>query len=69
MRFGLCLIIKEKIGEIKKTWSDFTSLNHWVVRDYYRLVNSVNEFERQIQRLSDEAVGFFFFVINIYLCA
>lgn len=60
MRFGLCLIIKEKIGDIKKTWSDFTSLNHWVVRDYYRLANSVNEFEPQIQRLSDGAVGVFF---------
>lgn len=30
------------------------SLNHWVVGDYYRLVNSVNAFEPRIQALSDE---------------
>ncbi|CAI9112735.1 OLC1v1013222C1 [Oldenlandia corymbosa var. corymbosa] len=49
--------LKEKMGEIKKTWNDFSSLNYWVVRDYYRLVNSANEFEPQIQRLSDEKLS------------
>ncbi|KAI3841869.1 hypothetical protein MKW92_038066 [Papaver armeniacum] len=32
---------------------DFTSLNYWVVRDYYRLVESVNSLEHHIQTLSD----------------
>jgi len=32
-------------------------LNYWVVRDYYRLVNSVNAFEPQIQALSDEQLA------------
>ncbi|XP_078156909.1 preprotein translocase SecA family protein isoform X2 [Carex rostrata] len=38
--------------EIK--WKDVLNLNSWVVRDYYRLVSSVNSLEPQIQRLSDE---------------
>lgn len=46
--------VKDHLGLLSKTWSDYTSLNQWVVRDYYRLVNSVNAFEPQIQRLSDE---------------
>lgn len=33
------------------------NLNYWVVRDYYRLVNSVNSFESLIQRLSDEQLS------------
>ncbi|KAI3900870.1 hypothetical protein MKW92_009677 [Papaver armeniacum] len=37
----------------KKNWMDFTSLNYWVVRDYYRLVESVNSLEHHIQTLSD----------------
>ncbi|KAL3504266.1 hypothetical protein ACH5RR_034107 [Cinchona calisaya] len=49
--------LKENIGEIKKKWSDLTSLNYWVVKDYYRLVNSVNKLEPQIQRLSDEMLA------------
>lgn len=32
-------------------------MNYWVVRDYYRLVNSVNAFEPQIQALSDEQLA------------
>ncbi|KAM7257777.1 hypothetical protein ACFE04_013518 [Oxalis oulophora] len=44
----------KSIGGVTKVWSDITSLNNWVVRDYYRLVNTVNELEPQIQRLSDE---------------
>lgn len=56
-------LIQENLGRITKSWSDFTSLNYWVVRDYYRLVNSVNALELQIQRLSDEQVsGFQLFV-------
>ncbi|KAM7511113.1 hypothetical protein LguiB_009988 [Lonicera macranthoides] len=51
------IIDKENLGPITKSWTDFTSLNYWVVRDYYRLVNSVNAFELQIQRLSDEQLA------------
>jgi len=32
-------------------------LNYWVVRDYYRLVSSVNAFEPQIKALSDEQLA------------
>ncbi|KAI7739036.1 hypothetical protein M8C21_021905, partial [Ambrosia artemisiifolia] len=46
--------LKENIGRVTKTWGDFTSLNYWVVRDYYRLVGFVNSFEPHIQKLSDE---------------
>lgn len=46
--------LKEKIGKIKRKWGDLTSLNYWVVRDYYRLVDSVNSLEPQIQALSGE---------------
>ncbi|KAL4587260.1 hypothetical protein LXL04_000128 [Taraxacum kok-saghyz] len=46
--------LKENLGRVTKTWGDFTSLNYWVVRDYYRLVVFVNSFEPQIQKLSDE---------------
>ncbi|XP_039053835.1 protein translocase subunit SECA2, chloroplastic-like isoform X2 [Hibiscus syriacus] len=46
--------LKENVGRFKKTWTDCTSLNWWVVRDYYRLVDSVNGLELEIQRLSDE---------------
>ncbi|XP_030501630.2 protein translocase subunit SECA2, chloroplastic isoform X2 [Cannabis sativa] len=46
--------LKENLGSLTKTWSDVTSLNYWVVRDYYRLVKSVNALEPQIQRLTDE---------------
>ncbi|KVH88510.1 Protein translocase subunit SecA, partial [Cynara cardunculus var. scolymus] len=44
----------ENLGLVTKTWGDFTSLNYWVVRDYYRLVEYVNSFESRIQKLSDE---------------
>ncbi|KAI3785340.1 hypothetical protein L1987_44456 [Smallanthus sonchifolius] len=46
--------LKENIGRVTKTWGDFTSLNYWVVRDYYRLVELVNSFEPRVQKLSDE---------------
>ncbi|XVF39269.1 hypothetical protein PTKIN_Ptkin01aG0021300 [Pterospermum kingtungense] len=49
--FGLS---QENVGRFKKTLGDFTSLNYWVVRDYNRLVDSVNALEREIHRLSDE---------------
>lgn len=45
------------MGCFKKTLSDFTGLNYWVVRDYYRLVDSVNALEPEIQRLSDEQLA------------
>ncbi|KAL5730338.1 Protein translocase subunit SA2 [Ranunculus cassubicifolius] len=45
---------KERIGGLNKIWSDFTSLNYWVVRDYQiRLVQSVNAFESHLSQLSD----------------
>ncbi|XP_042488496.1 protein translocase subunit SECA2, chloroplastic [Macadamia integrifolia] len=46
--------LKEHLGRLNKNLSDYSSLNYWVVRDYRRLVDSVNAFEPQIQRLSDE---------------
>ncbi|GAV71933.1 zf-C3HC4 domain-containing protein/WD40 domain-containing protein/SecA_PP_bind domain-containing protein/SecA_SW domain-containing protein/SecA_DEAD domain-containing protein, partial [Cephalotus follicularis] len=46
--------VLENLGRVSKSWSDMTSLNNWVVRDYYRLVDSVNSFEPLIQSLSDE---------------
>ncbi|KAK7311517.1 hypothetical protein RJT34_09718 [Clitoria ternatea] len=49
--------VKQNAGGVNKRISDFTSLNYWVVRDYYRLVNSVNAFEPQIQSLSDEQLA------------
>lgn len=50
-------LFQENVGRIKKAINDFTSMNYWVVRDYYRLVDTVNAFEPQIQRLSDEQVA------------
>ncbi|XP_075479938.1 protein translocase subunit SECA2, chloroplastic, partial [Primulina tabacum] len=55
--FTVSASLKEKIGGIKKTWSDLSSLNYWVVKDYYRLVNSVNAFEPHIEKLSDEQLS------------
>lgn len=52
-------LFQESVGRLKKTINDFTSMNYWVVRDYYRLVDSVNAFELQIQKLSDEQVVLF----------
>ncbi|XP_027339248.1 protein translocase subunit SECA2, chloroplastic isoform X2 [Abrus precatorius] len=49
--------IQENVGRVQKRFSDFASLNYWVVRDYYRLVNSVNAFEPHIQVLSDEQLA------------
>ncbi|XP_057974090.1 protein translocase subunit SECA2, chloroplastic isoform X1 [Malania oleifera] len=46
--------LKENLGRLRKGWSDITSLNHWVVRDYYRLVSSVNALEPRIQGLADD---------------
>ncbi|MED6211254.1 Protein translocase subunit SA2, chloroplastic [Stylosanthes scabra] len=45
---------KVTLGGIRKSLNDFMSLNYWVVRDYHRLVSSVNSFEPHIQKLSDE---------------
>ncbi|OAY65501.1 Protein translocase subunit SECA2, chloroplastic [Ananas comosus] len=46
---------KEKSANWKGTkWRDLWSLNNWVVRDYYRLVDSVNALETYTQTLSDE---------------
>ncbi|XP_013604223.1 PREDICTED: protein translocase subunit SECA2, chloroplastic [Brassica oleracea var. oleracea] len=42
------------LGRLKRNLQDVTSMNYWVVRDYYRLVQSVNSIERHIQSLSDE---------------
>ncbi|CAN1240019.1 Protein translocase subunit SECA2, chloroplastic [Linum grandiflorum] len=46
--------LKEKLGELRDRVGDLTSLNQWVVKDYYRLVKSVNAFEPHMQQLSDE---------------
>ncbi|KAL5101158.1 hypothetical protein RYX36_005485, partial [Vicia faba] len=49
--------IKEKLSLIHKTFTDFTSLNHWVVNDYFCLVDSVNAFEPRIHALSNEQLA------------
>ncbi|CAK7346910.1 unnamed protein product [Dovyalis caffra] len=46
--------LKEDLGSLKKRVTDFMSLNYWIVRDYYRLVESVNALESQMQKLSDD---------------
>ncbi|KAL8167585.1 hypothetical protein V2J09_009084 [Rumex salicifolius] len=46
--------LKEAIGAVEKRWSDVTSLNYWVVRDYYRLVDYVNKLEPLVRSLSDD---------------
>ncbi|KAL5993121.1 hypothetical protein ACLOJK_014042 [Asimina triloba] len=45
---------QESVVHFKKNWRDFTNLNYWVVRDYYRLVDAVNSLEPHIVKLSDE---------------
>ncbi|KAG9457145.1 hypothetical protein H6P81_001653 [Aristolochia fimbriata] len=50
----LAALLKDSLRQVTQSWSDFTSLNYWVVRDYQRLVDDVNSFEPQISRLSDE---------------
>ncbi|KAF3661590.1 Protein translocase subunit SECA2, chloroplastic [Capsicum annuum] len=49
--------LMEKTDGVRKSWSGISSLNNWVVKDYYRLVNSVNSMEPQIQHLSDEQLS------------
>ncbi|CAO2827953.1 unnamed protein product [Amaranthus hypochondriacus] len=46
--------LKDGFVKVKKKWDDVTSLNNWVVKDYYRLVDSVNALEPRIQSLSDD---------------
>ncbi|CAN1268621.1 Protein translocase subunit SECA2, chloroplastic [Linum perenne] len=48
---------QEKVGELRDRAADLTSLNQWVVKDYYRLVESVNAFEPQMQQLSDQQLA------------
>uniref|UniRef100_A0A7N0TSW9 Protein translocase subunit SecA n=1 Tax=Kalanchoe fedtschenkoi TaxID=63787 RepID=A0A7N0TSW9_KALFE len=50
-------LIKEPLGHFTKTWSNLSALNYWVVKDYYRLVNSVNSLEPQTQRLSNQQLA------------
>lgn len=49
--------LKENLGSLKKRVTDFTSLNYWIVKDYYRLVESVNALESKIQKLSDDQLS------------
>ncbi|KAK4352637.1 hypothetical protein RND71_028155 [Anisodus tanguticus] len=49
--------LMETANEARKSWSGISSLNNWVVKDYYRLVNSVNSIEAQIHNLSDEQLS------------
>lgn len=49
--------LKENLGGLKKRVTDFTSLNYWIVKDYYRLVESVNALESKIQKLSDDQLS------------
>lgn len=48
-----------------KNWTDIASSNYWVVKDYNRLVNSVNSLEPAIQQLSDDQVSTFRFFIGL----
>ncbi|XP_051151080.1 protein translocase subunit SECA2, chloroplastic isoform X2 [Andrographis paniculata] len=52
--FPTCSSLKDKVGQFEKTWRNLSSLNYWVVKDYYRLVKSVNLLEPRFQKLSDE---------------
>ncbi|XP_031495817.1 protein translocase subunit SECA2, chloroplastic isoform X1 [Nymphaea colorata] len=45
---------KENLVSLQKNWSNFTSLNYWVVRDYFLLVDMVNGLEPRIRKLTDE---------------
>lgn len=56
--------LKEEFRMVTKVWSDFTSLNYWVIRDYYRLVNFVNSLEPHIQKLSDKQVCFWAWIYS-----
>ncbi|KAK1323578.1 hypothetical protein QJS10_CPA02g00578 [Acorus calamus] len=47
---------QESLGCVRKNYQELTSLNQWVVRDYRRLVDSVNALERRMQYLSDDQV-------------
>ncbi|CAM6008715.1 unnamed protein product, partial [Sphagnum balticum] len=38
----------------KQNWRQMLSLNHWVVHEYFKLVETVNELEPWMTRLSDE---------------
>ncbi|OMP05112.1 Protein translocase subunit SecA [Corchorus olitorius] len=53
-RTHIAASFKENFGLFRKTFGDFSSLNYWVVRDYYRLVDTVNALEPEIQKLCDE---------------
>ncbi|XP_020590015.1 protein translocase subunit SECA2, chloroplastic isoform X2 [Phalaenopsis equestris] len=47
--------MQESLRQVKDIrWRDVLNLNSWVVRDYYRLVSSVNALEPRIWVLSDE---------------
>lgn len=68
IKFMCCFVFyffQEKLGSVRKTWSDVANLNYWVVRDYYRLVNAVNALEPQIQRLTDDQVCGFQLVLQL----
>ncbi|XP_056161097.1 protein translocase subunit SECA2, chloroplastic isoform X2 [Syzygium oleosum] len=49
--------VKENNGRVARAWRDFASLNYWVVRDYYRLVDAVSSLEPQMQRLTDDQLA------------
>ncbi|XP_074329509.1 protein translocase subunit SECA2, chloroplastic isoform X2 [Apium graveolens] len=55
-----CLFVASKKGNtggVVKNLTDIASSNYWVVKDYNRLVNSVNSLEPAIQRLSDDQLA------------
>ncbi|BBN12286.1 preprotein translocase subunit SecA [Marchantia polymorpha subsp. ruderalis] len=45
---------KENMDYVKDNWRQMLKLNHWVVRDYYKLVEAVNSLESSIRALTDE---------------
>ncbi|KAK4801812.1 hypothetical protein SAY86_000015 [Trapa natans] len=54
IRTSVVASVKENWNGLTRAWSDLTTLNYWVVKDYRRLVDSVNLLESRVQKLSDE---------------
>lgn len=50
---GLFSRFQEKVGKAKRDLQQLLKLNHWVVRDYFKLVEAVNSLEDLTRNLSD----------------
>lgn len=47
------LFAKEDLQYLRKNWKKMWSLNHWILQDYYILVDAVNSLEPDMQRLTN----------------